>query len=183
MNFTETKLKGSFVVEPQKYTDERGFYAQQWSRKLLRERGLESELNQISISFNLKKGTLRGMHYQRDPYAQTKLVRCVKGAVYDVMLDLRQDSPTFGQWVVEELTSDNYRMLYIPKGFAHGFQTLTDGAEVMYQICGDYRPDAEAGVRWNDPRFGIEWPLDVTVISPRDSNYADFQNQDRPALT
>ena len=174
MEFIETKLNGAFVIEAEKHADQRGFYAEIWSRRELEARGLETQLSQSSASYNIKSGTVRGMHYQRDPHAQTKLVRCVRGAIYDVMIDLRSDSPTFGQWVGAELTADNYRMLYIPIGFAHGFQTLTDAAELAYLICGQYNPEAEAGVRWDDPFFGIEWPMDVTVISPRDANYPDF---------
>ena len=175
MEFIETKLSGAFVVEAEKHGDPRGFYTEIWIRRELEERGLDAHITQCSLSYNIKSGTLRGMHYQRAPHAQTKMVRCARGAIYDVMIDLRSDSPTFGQWVGAELTAENYRMLYIPKGFAHGFQTLTDASELAYLICGEYTPKAEAGVRWDDPFFAIDWPLDVTVISPRDANFANFQ--------
>lgn len=177
MDFTETKLSGAFVIEAEKHGDHRGFYADTWRRREFEERGLDTQITQCSASYNIKSGTLRGLHYQRPPHAQTKLVRCVRGAIYDVMIDLRPDSPTIGQWVAAELTAENYRMLYIPRGFAHGFQTLTDAAELTYLICGEYSPEAEAVVRWNDPFFGIEWPLEVTVISPRDANYPDFHHE------
>jgi dTDP-4-dehydrorhamnose 3,5-epimerase len=178
MEFIETKLYGAFVIEAQKRGDDRGFFAEIWGRREFEERGLEANVTQCAASYNVKSGTLRGMHYQRAPHAQTRFVRCVRGAIYDVMIDLRPDSTTFGQWVAAELTAENYRMLYIPRGFAHGFQTLTDNAELTYLIGGEYRPAAEAGVRWNDPFFGIEWPLDVTVISPRDANHPDFYQRE-----
>jgi dTDP-4-dehydrorhamnose 3,5-epimerase len=173
--FTETKLKGAFVITPERVEDERGFFARLWCAREFEEHGLDSRLAQCSISFNKRKGTLRGMHYQLAPYEEAKLVRCTRGAIYDVVLDLRPHSATFRQWAGVSLTADNREMLYVPSGCAHGFQTLTDESEVFYQISEFYRPDAATGVRWNDAAFSIEWPLEVSVISERDSNYADYQ--------
>lgn len=175
MIFTETKLEGAFVITPEKLEDERGFFARTWCAREFQERGLEPGLAQCSISFNEKKGTLRGMHYQVAPYEETKIVRCTRGAMYDVILDLRTDSPTYKHWLGMELTADNHQMLYIPEGFAHGFQTLCERTEVFYQISESYVPDAAAGIRWNDPAFGIEWPLEISAISERDANFANFQ--------
>jgi dTDP-4-dehydrorhamnose 3,5-epimerase len=175
MIFTETKLKGAFVIEPERFEDERGFFALTWSAKAFAERGLESKFAECNISFNRKKGTLRGMHYQEPPHGQVKLVRCTRGAIFDVMIDLRPDSQTFRRWVGVELTANNRRALYIPKGFAHGFQTLEDDSEVLYQMSAPYAPDSGRGVRWNDPAFGIEWPEDVSIIIARDAEYADFR--------
>jgi dTDP-4-dehydrorhamnose 3,5-epimerase len=173
--FTETKLKGAFVITPERVEDERGFFARLWEKREFEAHGLDARLAQCSLSFNHKKGTLRGMHYQLAPYEESKLVRCTRGAIYDVVLDLRVDSATFKQWVGVNLTADNQEMLYIPKGCAHGFQSLSDETEVFYQISEFYRPDAAAGVRWNDAAFRIVWPLEVAVISERDANYADYQ--------
>lgn len=175
MIFSETKVQGAFLIKPEKILDERGFFARTWSELEFEERGLDSQLVQCSLSFNTRKGTLRGMHFQRAPYAETKIVRCTRGAIYDVVLDLRENSETFKEWVAATLTADNHEMLYIPKGCAHGFQTLTDDAEVFYQMSEYYKPESAAGVRWNDAAFGIEWPLEVTVISERDAAYADYQ--------
>ncbi|HEX8922804.1 MAG TPA: dTDP-4-dehydrorhamnose 3,5-epimerase [Pyrinomonadaceae bacterium] len=175
MFFTETKLKGAFVITPEKLEDERGFFARLWSEREFREHGLDTRLAQCSLSFNKKKGTLRGMHYQVAPYQESKLVRCTRGSIYDVVLDLRAGSPTYKEWQAVTLTADNHQMLYIPKGCAHGFQTLSDEAEVFYQISEIYKPEAAAGVRWNDAAFRIVWPLEVSVISERDARYADYQ--------
>lgn len=175
MKFSETRLAGVYIVEPEQLADERGFFARTWCKQEFASHGLNSELVQCSISFNNVGGTLRGMHYQQAPYAEDKLVRCTMGAIYDVALDLRKESPTYKQWVGVELSSDNRRMLYIPVGVAHGFQTLVDSTEVFYQMSQFYRAGSGAGVRWNDPAFGIEWP-DVTarILSERDSLYPDF---------
>jgi dTDP-4-dehydrorhamnose 3,5-epimerase len=155
--------------------DERGFFARTWCRQEFEAHGLNSRLAQSSISFNKRRGTLRGMHYQSAPDEEAKLVRCTMGAIYDVTIDLRRDSPTFKQWVGLELTAENRRMLYIPEGFAHGLQTLTDDTEVFYQISERYAPESARGVRWNDPAFAIDWPVSVTIISERDNTYADFE--------
>lgn len=175
MVFKETKLSGAFVIEPERHDDERGFFACTWRLSEFEERGFETSLAQCAVSYNKKTGTLRGMHYQTEPYGGTKLVRCTRGAVYDVIIDLRSGSPTFAQWVAEELSEANYRMLYIPRGFAHGFQTLADNTELTYQMTEFYHPEAAAGVRWDDPAFGIKWPLKVTTIVARDRDYPNFR--------
>jgi dTDP-4-dehydrorhamnose 3,5-epimerase len=168
LDFHETQLSGAFVIEIERLADERGFFARTWCRDELRRRGLNGGLAQCSVSFNRQKGTLRGMHYQAAPHEETKVVRCTRGGLCDVIIDLRPDSPTFRQWVGVELTADNHRMLYVPAGFAHGFQTLADETEVFYQISKAHAPGAARGVRWDDPAFGIRWPLPVSSISPRD---------------
>jgi dTDP-4-dehydrorhamnose 3,5-epimerase len=175
VDFAETKVQGAFHITPEKISDERGFFARTWSEREFAERGLDSRLVQCSLSFNTRQGTLRGMHYQRAPHAETKLVRCTRGLVYDVVLDLREKSPTFKKWDAVTLSADNHEMLYIPKGCAHGFQTLSADAEVFYQMSEFYQPASAAGVRWNDSFFGIEWPLEVTVIAKRDAAYADYK--------
>jgi dTDP-4-dehydrorhamnose 3,5-epimerase len=175
MKFIETKLKGAFVIEPQRLEDERGFFARTWCAKEFKDQSLNSDLAQCSLSFNKKRGTLRGMHYQAPPYAESKVVRCTMGALYDVILDLRADSETFKQWIGVELTAENRKMLYIPEGFAHGFQTLLDGTEVFYQISQFYHPESAQGVRWDDPAFQIQWPLPVSEVSPKDSAYPGWK--------
>ncbi len=174
MIFTETKLEGAFIVELEKFEDERGFFALSWSQKAFAARGLNSSLVECNVSFNKKKGTLRGMHYQQAPYGQAKLVRCTMGAIYDVIVDLRESSPTMKQWLGIELTAGNRKMLYVPVNFAHGFQTLEDDTEVLYQMSSVYVPESGRGVRWNDPAFGIAWPGEVASISEQDGTYADF---------
>jgi dTDP-4-dehydrorhamnose 3,5-epimerase len=174
MLFTETKLSGAFIIELERMHDARGFFARSWSQREWEAQQLNPRLLECNISFNQKKGTLRGMHYQDPPDAQTKLVRCTAGAVYDVIIDMRADSPTFKQWFAVELTAENHRMLYIPEGLAHGFQTLAEDTEVFYQMSAYYVPASARGVRWNDPAFGIEWPLEVEVIAPRDAAYGDI---------
>jgi len=175
MIFCETKLKGAFVVELQKLEDDRGFFARSWCQREFEARGLDSRLAQCNLSFNKARGTLRGMHFQRPPYAEAKLVRCSRGSLYDVIIDLRIDSDTFLQWIAEELTAENYKMLYVPAGCAHGYLTLQDHTEVAYQMTEFYAPDSAHGVRWDDPAFGISWPETVRVISARDQGYPDFQ--------
>ena len=172
MTFQETHLAGAYLVTPERLEDERGFFARTFCAEEFRVRGLTSTFVQCSISFTLHKGTLRGLHYQAAPHAETKLVRCTMGAIYDVIVDLRPDSPTFGKWFAAELTAENRAMLYIPAGLGHGFQTLVDSAEVFYQMTESYHPECARGVRWNDPVFGIRWPLDVTAISTRDREFA-----------
>jgi dTDP-4-dehydrorhamnose 3,5-epimerase len=172
--FTEMKLGGAFIVELEKHKDERGFFARSWCQKEFKERGLNPRLVQCNISYNYKAGTLRGMHYQAKPFEEAKLVRCTKGSVYDVIVDLCQDSPTFKQYFGIVLTADDRKMLYVPEGFAHGFLTLEDDSEVFYQMSEFYVPDHARGFRWNDPAFGIDWPSGVQVISDRDRSYADF---------
>lgn len=173
MIFNETKLKGAYLIELAKIEDERGFFARSWCRHEFNTHGLDSRLVQCNISFSQQQGTVRGMHYQLPPYAETKLVRCTQGAIYDVIIDLRPDSASFLQWIGVELTAANHLMLYAPAGFAHGFQTLVDNSEVFYQMSEFYAPDAGRGVRWNDPLFKLTWPQAVTVISARDQQYAN----------
>jgi len=175
VKFTETKLKGAYVIEVEPLADERGFFARSWCQKEFAQRGLTPNLVQCNISFNHKKGTLRGMHYQAKPYEEAKLVRCTMGTIYDVIIDLRPDSPTFKQWVAVELTAENRKMLYIPEGMAHGFQTLVDNTEVFYQMSEFYYPDSARGIRWNDPVFGIEWKKQQnSIISDKDLSYPLF---------
>jgi dTDP-4-dehydrorhamnose 3,5-epimerase len=171
--FRQTALEGAFLITPERLEDERGFFALAWDRGEFEKHGLRSHLAEINISFNYKRGTLRGMHYQAAPYAQPKLVRCTMGAIYDVIIDLRAGSSGFKRWLAVELTQENRQMLFIPEGFAHGFQTLCDSTEVVYQAGEVYAPHAARGVRWNDPAFAIEWPLPVSVIAERDASYPD----------
>ena len=176
MMITETKLKGAFLIEPQRFEDERGFFARVWSEAEFAARGIESRFVESNLSFSSRRGTLRGMHFQTAPYAQAKLVRCTRGAIFDVGIDLRPDSPTFRQWVGAELSADNRRMLYLPGEFAHGFQTLEDDTEVFYQVSAVYAPGHDGGVRWDDPAFRIEWPHAAErVIIARDREYPDFE--------
>ncbi len=174
MIFTETKLKGSFLIEVEKLEDERGFFARSWCRQEFEAHGLNTNLVQCSISFNTGKGTLRGMHYQIAPFEEAKLVRCTRGSIYDVIIDLRPASPTFRDYFGLLLTADNRLALYVPKGFAHGFLTLEDHTEVFYQMSEFYAPETARGFRWNDPAFGIIWTAPVEVISERDRTYTDF---------
>lgn len=173
--FAETKLKGAFIIEPEKLEDERGFFARIWCEREFAAHGLNPRVVQCSISFNKRRGTLRGMHYQIGPLAEAKLVRCTMGAIDDVMIDLRQGSPTFKQYVQVEMDSENHRMVFVPEGFAQGFLTLKDNTEVFYQMSEFYSPQSARGVRWNDPAFGIRWPFDPIVILKRDASYPDFK--------
>jgi dTDP-4-dehydrorhamnose 3,5-epimerase len=170
----DTAIPGVKVIEPKRHGDERGFFARTWLREVFAAAGLEVDLEQSAISHNPRAGTLRGMHYQVEPHSETRLVRCTRGSLYDVALDLRQDSPTFLGWHAEELSVENRLGLYIPRGCAHGFLTLEDDTEVFYQITAAYAPEKAAGVRWNDPAFAIEWPAAVEVIAERDACYPDF---------
>jgi dTDP-4-dehydrorhamnose 3,5-epimerase len=174
MKFSSTPLNGAYLVEIEPAMDDRGFFARSWSSEEFRQHGLDTSMAQCSISFNSKRGTLRGMHYQAEPYAETKLVRCTAGAIFDVIIDLRSASATYCNWFGVELTAANRKMLYVPKGFAHGFQTLTDDAEVFYQISDEFRSEHSRGVRWDDPAFGITWPLDVSVLSARDRDFPNY---------
>lgn len=173
--FTETPLKGVWLIEPELKRDERGFFARTWCRREFAAHGLNPRLAQCSISFNAKKGTLRGLHYQAAPYEEAKLVACIRGAIYDVVVDLRPNSPTYCRWLAVELGDADYRMLYVPEGCAHGFQTLAGDTVVYYQISEFYRPEYARGVRWNDPAFGIKWPGGERIISPRDQSFEDFR--------
>lgn len=175
MIYTETALKGAWIIDLQQLHDNRGFFARSFCKEEFAARGLCTEVAQCNISFNKIKGTLRGMHFQLPPKAEAKLVRCTSGAILDVIIDLRPDSATYCQWTAVELTGDNRRSLYIPEGFAHGFQTLADNSEVFYQMFEFFVPEYASGVRWDDPAFGINWPLSDPVISEKDRSYPDFQ--------
>jgi dTDP-4-dehydrorhamnose 3,5-epimerase len=174
MIFHDTALPGVFVIDADPIADERGFFARFWSAEVFAARQLVTRFDHVSVSFNSRAGTLRGMHYQAPPFAETKLVRCIRGAVFDVAVDLRPQSPAFRKWTGTELSADNRRALYIPAGCAHGFQTLTPDAEVLYMIDAPYSAAHGRGVRWNDPAFGIVWPEAARVINDRDAGYPDF---------
>jgi dTDP-4-dehydrorhamnose 3,5-epimerase len=174
--FKETKLPGAFVIEPDQLADQRGFFARTFCRKEFEAHGINALVEQCNISFNKRKGTLRGMHFQVAPFAEAKLVRCTSGSIYDVIIDLRPSSPTFKQYFAAELSVENRAMLFIPEGFAHGFQTLQDDSEVFYQMGQSFSAEHARGVRWNDPAFGIEWPKDERIIIERDRNYPDFRS-------
>ena len=174
MIFRELALKDAFIVDIERREDERGFFARTFCEREFEAHGLHRRLVQSSISFNKSKGTLRGMHYQTAPNEEAKVVRCTQGAIYDVIIDLRQRSPTFKQWQAVELTSENRRMIYVPEGFAHGFQTLEDATEVLYFMTEFYAPEVSRGVRWDDPAFGIRWPAAERTIAIRDQQYPAF---------
>ena len=175
--FEETNLSGAFLLKPERFDDERGFLARSFSAREFEERGLNACVAECNISLSKRRHTVRGMHFQRGQHAQAKLVRCTRGAVYDVMIDLRAESPSYKQWFAAELTEENRHLLYIPEGFAHGFQTLVDNAELFYQMSKVYTPGSEGGVRWDDPAFGITWPERKEIgINERDRNYADFRD-------
>jgi dTDP-4-dehydrorhamnose 3,5-epimerase len=177
VNFVPTSLAGAYVVDPEPQKDNRGFFARTWCQKEFAERGLNPRLVQCNISFNVRKGTWRGLHYQAAPHEEAKLVKCTAGAICDVIVDLRPDSPTFKKHVAMTLSASNRKMLYIPEKFAHGFLTLEDDTEVFYQMSEFYSPESARGIRWNDPLFGIQLPLKVTVISERDRDYPDYHVQ------
>lgn len=174
MTFHETKLPGVFEIRLQPISDERGFFARSWCQKEFGQFGLDPRISQCSISFNPRKGTLRGVHYQAAPHTETKVVRCTKGAIYDVVVDVRPDSPAFKDWIGVELTAAKRNMVYVPEGCGHGLLTLQDETEVFYQISEFYHAELARGVRWNDPAFRIAWPGTVEVISERDRTYPDF---------
>ncbi len=177
MIFTETRLKGIYIIDMEPIRDERGFFARSFCQNDFTEHGLKVNVAQCNVSFNKKKGTLRGMHFQLPPKAEAKLVRCTRGKIYDVVIDLRPGSPTYCQWEAVELSADNYRALYIPEEFAHGFQTLEDNSEVFYQMFEFYAPEYASGVRWDDPAFGINWPLPGPIISERDQLYPPYKKR------
>ena len=171
-----TRVSGAFIIEPEQFADERGFFARVWSEPEFETLGGEGRFIEGNVSFNKSAGTLRGMHYQKAPYAQAKLVRCTRGSIYDVGVDLREESDTFLQWVGVELSAENRLMLYLPGQFAHGYLTLEDNTEVYYQVTRPYAPDCAVGFRWDDPAFGIDWPAtDVLNINKRDREYPDFK--------
>lgn len=176
MKFTETPLKDAYLIQPELLEDERGFFARSWCEREFRTYGLEPRIVQCNISYNRGRGTLRGMHYQAPPFGEDKLVRCTRGAIHDVIIDLRHDSGSFGKHFGVALTAENRAMLYIPKGFAHGFLSLADDTEVFYQMSEFHSPEHARGIRWNDPAFGIEWPGEVRVLSGKDRSYPDFDH-------
>jgi len=175
MVFLETKLPGVFEIHIDAKRDERGFFARTWCHQEFTARGLSGRLVQCSMSFSARKGTLRGLHYQIVPHQETKLIHCTRGAIYDVVLDLRQESPTYKDWLAVTLTAEKHNMIYVPEGCAHGFLTLEDGCEVSYQMSEFWEPESARGVRWDDPVFQIQWPAEVEVISQRDRSYPGFK--------
>ena len=175
MDFDPPALPGAWIRHLDTREDARGFFARAWCAEEFRRHGLNAALAQCSLSYNHSTGTLRGMHYQAAPGGETRVVRCIRGAIYDVLVDLRPDSPSYGKWVSRELTADNRESLYVPEGVAHGFLTLTDRTEVLYLISSAYVPALARGVRWDDPAFGIQWPGTPAVISQRDRTYPDFK--------
>jgi len=175
MRFRETSIAGAVVIEPRRFEDERGYFVRTYCAREFREQGLDPAVEQCNLSFNARRGTLRGMHSQREPHQEVKLVRCVRGAIHDVIVDLRRESPTYLQNFGLDLSADNGLALYIPKGVYHGFITLCDASEVFYQMSTPYVAEAAAGYRWNDPAFGIRLPLEVAVIAARDASYPDYE--------
>jgi dTDP-4-dehydrorhamnose 3,5-epimerase len=174
VTFAKTHLEGAFVVEPECHEDARGFFARTWCQREAEAHGLNPRVVQCNVSLNRSRGTLRGMHYQAPPYQEAKLVRCTMGAVHDVIIDLRPESRTYKQHLAIVLTAENRKMLYVPEGCAHGFQTLADNTEVFYQMSEFYAPSHARGVRWDDPAFGIQWPLATRIMTERDATYPDF---------
>jgi dTDP-4-dehydrorhamnose 3,5-epimerase len=174
MIYTPSRIPGAWVIDIVPVADARGFFAMTWLPRELSERGMNPALAQCNLAFNHTRGTLRGMHFQRAPHAQAKMVRATRGALLDVILDLREDSPTFKQWDAVELSADNHRMLYMPEGIAHGYLTLTDGTEAYYHASSPWVKEAESGVRWDDPAFAIEWPFPPAVISEKDAAWPAF---------
>jgi dTDP-4-dehydrorhamnose 3,5-epimerase len=175
MIFKETCLPGSYTIELEEHSDERGFFARAWCRNELKTHGLNFNIAQANFAFTQKKGTIRGMHYQIAPNQEVKMMRCIKGAIYDVIIDLRPESSTYKQWFGVQLSSENRKMLYVPEGFAHGYQSLTDNVETYYLVSDFYAPESERAVRWNDPAFLIKWPINANlIISDKDRNWPDF---------
>jgi len=174
LKFIPTPLADAWVIELDRLEDERGFFARSFCRDEFVARGLNPDVVQCNVSFNARRGTLRGMHFQCPPHEEAKLVRCTRGAVYDAIIDIRLKSSSYMKWAAFDLSADNSRMLYVPEGFAHGFQTLADGSELFYQMAQRYVPDAARGIRWDDPAFGIRWPLPDPIVSARDAAYADY---------
>ncbi|MGH7724070.1 MAG: dTDP-4-dehydrorhamnose 3,5-epimerase [Candidatus Eiseniibacteriota bacterium] len=176
MIFTETPLAGAYTIALEPREDERGFFARAFCQNELAAQGLETTIVQANMSYNFKRGTLRGMHYQMPPHAEVKMVRCIAGAIYDVIVDLRPESPTHLEWHGVELSAENRMMLYVPKGFGHGYQALTDHTEVLYMVTEFYTPGAERGMRWDDPAIGIRWPIPNPILSPKDAAHPDYRS-------
>ena len=175
MIFTETKIKGVYIIEPELLTDERGFFARSFCKEEFQKHGLEIDIVQCNISYNKKKGTLRGMHYQAPPFEEAKIVSCTKGTIYDVVIDLRKGSETYMHWIANEMSDKNFKMVYIQKGCAHGFQTLDDNSIVYYQMTEYVHPECAQGLRWDSPSIGVVWPVPAMIISEKDKNYQDFE--------
>lgn len=174
MKFTETSLKGAYVIEVDKIGDERGFFTRIWCEDELKNYDLNTNIVQSNMSLSKRRGTIRGLHFQKSPFQETKFVRCTKGSVYDVIIDLRPDSTTYKKWFGVKLTENNHKMIYVPENFAHGFLTLEDNSEVYYLVTQYYNNDSEIGVRWNDPTFNIKWPIEITEVSEKDNNHPNF---------
>lgn len=171
MIFKKTPLPGAYVIEPERINDHRGFFARVWCKKELQQHGLKSELSQSNVGFSHRKGTVRGLHFQKSPFAESKIVRCTRGSIFDVIVDLRPESPSFRCWFGVQLSDENRNMIYVPEGMATGYMTLEDNTEINYHTSEFFNPAAASGVRFNDPAFGIQWPLDATVISEQDRNW------------
>jgi dTDP-4-dehydrorhamnose 3,5-epimerase len=180
MEFIPAKLKGAYIIIPRVYQDSRGFFLESYNQRIFQEQGIENEFAQDNHSLSVEKGVLRGLHFQRPPHTQAKLVRVTRGAVFDVIIDLRKDSPTFGQWESFKLSAENFKMLFVPRGFAHGFVTLEPGTEFQYKCDNLYAPESDAGIIWNDPDLGIEWPLDAPILSEKDSALPPMKEIDNP---
>lgn len=176
MLFKKTSLKDSYIIELELMEDERGFFARSFCQREFEKHGLNPSIVQCNISRNKAKGTLRGMHYQTAPHQEAKLVSCLRGSLYDVIIDLRHDSPTYCKWIAVELSGKNYKILYVPKGFAHGFQTLEDDTVVFYQISEFYHPESSRGIKWNDPSFGISWPILDPILSEKDRSHPFYES-------
>lgn len=174
MKFFETKLKGAYIIELEKLEDNRGFFARTWDKKIFDKRGLNSDLVQMSFSHSKQKGTLRGMHFQVNPFEEIKIVRCLRGRIFDVIIDLREESETYKEWINVELDDEERKMIYIPEGFAHGFQTLEDNTEVCYQMSNWFSSEHAKGIRWDDKEFNIKWPIQNVIISEKDKMYEEF---------
>ena len=168
MKVTETRLQGVYVVEPQVFGDARGWFTESWSEKKLAAAGIKADFVQDNHSYSAQKGTLRGLHYQLNPMCQAKMLRCTRGSIFDVAVDIRKGSPQYGQWVGVELSAENHKQLFIPRGFAHGFITLTDDVEVQYKADNYYAPECDGNIRWDDPDIGVEWPLEPVILSAKD---------------
>lgn len=177
MKFIQTPLNGSFLIEIEEIKDERGFFARTWNKQIFEKHGLNTNLEQCNVSYNKKKGTLRGMHFQISPYQEVKIVRCTKGRIFDVIIDLRSKSPTYKKWTSFELTEKNHKLIYVPEGFAHGLMTLEDDTEIFYQVSQKYMPEFERIIKWNDPTFNISWPMSPKVISEKDKSAKFFTDK------
>ena len=171
MKFYETELKGAYIIELEKFEDDRGFFTRVWDKKIMQDQGLKSDLVQMSFSFSKKKGTLRGMHFQKEPFREVKIVKCIQGKIFDVIIDLRIESKTYKKWIGVELSADKQKMIYVPEGFAHGFQTLEENTHVLYQMSNWFSPEHEKGIRWDDKKFNIKWPITDLIISKKDLSH------------